>query len=328
MQPAVNIKKICLIAAFTAALTFVLVGLGGFVRATGAGLSCPDWPLCFGKVVPPSMGNGVAQEWVHRVIATVVGLLSIGLLLIGFSQRKQSKKFFNYTLFLFGLVVFQGVLGGLTVIYSLNPFIVTAHLLFGTLFFQSLVVLIADGRVALKVRAFAQPIPATLNFLIVAVFLQMVLGGFVGASGAALACPDLPLCQGELIPEPIHGPQVVHMLHRTLGVLILMLALLVSWQQWRDGVNKFLKGVSFAVSVLVLLQVALGVANVAYIIPVSVAVAHLVVAQVILALLLIGLVVSRAGFGLLTADLRVTGALGVEPRNLNDFSSGEIKVNS
>ena len=131
-------RKIRICSISLAVLTLVLVGLGGFVRATGAGLACPDWPLCFGRVIPEFSIAGVPQEWIHRVLASVVSLLTVYLAMKSFQNRSRFKNLFKIVLGLLVLLAVQVVLGGLTVLMTLNPFIVTSHLALGTLFFLAL----------------------------------------------------------------------------------------------------------------------------------------------------------------------------------------------
>jgi len=119
--------------AFSAALSvYILIVIGGVVTATGSGLACPDWPLCHGKIVPP-LDPLIWIEWGHRLLASVVGMLTV---VVAFSYRKKLGFIVFFPLI---LVVFQALLGGMTVKGILNPTWVSLHLAFGLLYFLSLI---------------------------------------------------------------------------------------------------------------------------------------------------------------------------------------------
>jgi len=272
--------KITLITIAVA--TFFLVSLGSFVRATGAGLSCPDWPLCFGRVVPHTFDNGVFQEWAHRGLALIVSLGTVYFAFSVYPQRSSQRKLWRLSIVLLGLLFVQVILGGLTVLMRLNPFIVTSHLLFGTLFFQLCALTALDpkseGIVALSkikkgVAAFA-----------LLIFVQIIIGGFVGSSGASLVCPDIPLCyDGAFLPKESNGAQHLHMMHRSLGVLIAIVGAFLAIRLGREkDLKSGIKGHCFGLLFLILVQIAVGLLNVYMRIPVSVTVLHLAIGQLLL----------------------------------------------
>ena len=125
------------ILKITTALTFVLIALGGVVRNNGAGLSCPDWPLCNGQWIPP-MDTLVLLEWTHRLIASSVGFLTLGLVITIGCRKKYRQQLGGFAFLAFALLAVQVVLGGLTVTEMLKPMIVTWHLATGIAFFATL----------------------------------------------------------------------------------------------------------------------------------------------------------------------------------------------
>ncbi len=294
-----NTRVLRILLLATAALTFILVALGGFVRGTGAGLSCPDWPLCFGRIVPQSFAGGVAQEWIHRVLAKVVGVLCIASVVFAYRLRARHPRVFYFTLAMLGLVIVQGIFGGLTVLMLLNPFVVTTHLALGTLFFQLLILvalepkqhpLVNEPRQILYhpiIREHVTRFRRVLLAFAALIYFQMLLGGFVGASGASLACPKLPLCSG-LFGEAsqnsaLVGAKLTIIGHATLGTLILLLGtFLVVRAFWSVGEIYSRRHHLSGVLMLIYCQVGLGLATVHLQIPVAAAVAHLVLAQLIL----------------------------------------------
>ena len=266
------IKKTSLLIAI---LTLFLVGLGGYVRATGAGLACPDWPLCFGRVIP-EMEGGVFQEVFHRFVAGIVSLLIL-FLAFKVKQVKESHQLLWKTIVvLLVLLVAQIILGGLTVIMLLNPFIVTAHLLLGTLVLQIMLLVAFDKPQA----ATDKKMGGKLFLISTLTLVQIVLGGFVGSSGASMACPDIPFCMGSVWPEGISGAQMVQLFHRGLGTLILLYALYLFITCPKGGAVKkaHLGGMVF----FIFFQISLGFSNVHRGIPVPETVTHLVLAQLIL----------------------------------------------
>lgn len=273
-------SKIRITALILAACTFVLVALGAFVRATNAGLACPDWPLCFGRAIPAHFQSGIAQEVGHRFLASFVVLLT---LILGYQVHKQKKIYpslWKMFLCVVALLFIQVILGGLTVILRLNPFIVTAHLALGTLFLQSVLLIATKGR-----EAGAKLAPSrarALLFLAVCVFIQILLGGFVGSSGAGLACESVLLCEPlRFLPTEPTGLQIVHMLHRTFGLGIFFFSLFLALVVQKESGYEKSRELWLIVS-LIVFQIILGLSNVYFKIPVPVTILHLIIAQLIL----------------------------------------------
>jgi cytochrome c oxidase assembly protein subunit 15 len=109
--------------------------LGGYVKAIGAGLSCPDWPLCYGKLFPffddgdyPYSGWMIFTEWFHRLVASLVGLLLLFILYLASNLRKELPTLFNLLMILVILFGAQVLFGALTVTQELEPLIVVTHL--------------------------------------------------------------------------------------------------------------------------------------------------------------------------------------------------------
>ncbi len=275
------IKRLAMLVAL---MTLVLVGLGGYVRATGAGLACPDWPLCFGMLVP-EMRYGVIQEVFHRYLAAIVSVGVLALTFISFKFRKESPRLFGFLLFVCALLLTQVVLGGLTVLMKLNPFIVTGHLIIGTVIVQSLLLVASE-----KVDSSAAPskpadsiVSKVFYFMSALLFVQIGIGGFVGSSGASMACPEIPFCDGLILSSTFSGPQMIQMIHRVNGVLIALLALssIFIISSFGDKIS-IKKAHAVAMFVMIMGQVLLGFANVVMSIPVAPAVVHLVLAQLLL----------------------------------------------
>jgi cytochrome c oxidase assembly protein subunit 15 len=292
-------------------LAFVVVLLGAYTRLTHAGLGCPDWPGCYGFLsVPMSEGQQslaalrfpeapleVHKGWnemIHRYFAGTLGLVILVLAIQALRHRGQAGQPLKLPLALLGVVVAQAAFGMWTVTLQLWPQVVTAHLLggFTTLGLLLLLTLRLSGhRPTLPVTPPGLRRLAQLGLL--AVVVQVALGGWVSSNYAAVACTDFPTCHGQWWPQMdfanafnlTHhdiGPNylggllfgeartAIHLTHRlgALGVTVILLALAV--QLWRHGLRR-LAGLLLAALAV---QLALGISNVLLNLPLSIAVAH------------------------------------------------------
>src|SRR5882762_10224378 len=113
------------LALATAIATFVLLIVGSLVHGTGSSLACPDWPLCYGTFFP-KMENGVEFEHSHRLVATTVGAMTVVLAAMLLLRGARGLRVLGVGAAV--LVIFQGILGGITVLYKLPRAISIAHL--------------------------------------------------------------------------------------------------------------------------------------------------------------------------------------------------------
>jgi len=275
---------------------FFLLALGSSVRVMKAGLACPDWPLCFGDVIPDYHPQ-VYFEFLHRVLAGLVALSTFALhfILLRGPAPKWLKGLAVTSLL---LLLAQIVFGGLTVILLLQSGVVATHLLLGAAFFISLLWIylslkpsVAGPREALWF--FPQSI-----FVSLAAYGQIFLGGMVAANFASLVCIDFPTCHGEWFPT-FSGIIGLHMIHRLGGYFIFVMSLtnwLLTRRFGRAARLRRLAGIMF---LCVCGQVCLGIANVLLLTPPLIAVAHLALAMGILSVAVRQLhLVSRVQTGL------------------------------
>jgi protoheme IX farnesyltransferase len=257
------LSRFAKLAIAAAAATYLLIVVGGLVRATDSGLGCPDWPLCFGAWVPPAE----LHAWIehsHRLVAAVaVGpLVGAVALITVFSRRRNDRPLLIAAVVAAILVIVQAVLGGQVVIQGLARELVTAHLAMA-LTVLGLTILIAE-------RAAHGPMPgrrsAVSSRLIgvtgLAVFAQMLLGSWVTGHDAGLAYGDFPLMGGRLVPVMASVEQVIQVAHRGLAVAVLLLVAWMAWAVRRDSDNAVARRLALLAVLLVLVQVALGAANV------------------------------------------------------------------
>ena len=261
--------------------TYGLIVLGALVRAHGAGLSCPDWPLCFGQIVP-TFDFRIALEWGHRLLASIVSFGLLGLTLYLRGVPDLIKRIRVPLVLAWVVLAVQVVLGGLTVLLGLAPWTVTAHLLVGNTFCATLL------WVALDLRDASDPAPttamsSTVRLLVFActilVVAQMALGGLVSSHYAGLACSHFPTCNGTHIAPTFSGLIGIHVIHRLNAFALLsgFVALVFVTRGRPSRTGAYARhGLR-----LILLQIAVGVANVLMQLPVEVTALHSALAAAI-----------------------------------------------
>ena len=257
-------------------LVTCLIVLGASVRAFEAGLACPDWPLCFGEVIP-QLNLQVAFEFGHRVLAGSVSLLFLFLAFRTWPRPEMRRHVVLVTVLL-GL---QIVLGGLTVLQLLAEWTVTSHLVTGNSVNAALLWLALrlgesghEVRRAPRLRGAGTWVAVTVALAVA----QIVLGGLVASSYAGLACPEWPTCNGGLWVPSLEGTVGLHVLHRFNGYALLA-ALLGGAAVFRAG-GRFGRLARTAAG-LGLAQVAVGIANVLSGLPEGVTVLHSLLAALL-----------------------------------------------
>jgi heme A synthase len=255
--------------ALLVALFYALIVLGALVRAHGAGLSCPDWPLCFGQVVP-AMNVRVAFEWSHRALAGSITIGFAALAALTWMRTRPGDPVRRRIALAAGLLTVQILLGALTVWLSLASWTVTAHLLVG----NSVAATFAWTALELRARAEARaPAPQTtsgqrrvLAAVLALLVVQIALGGQVSSRYAGLACPEWPTCNGGIWFPAWSGTIGLQLVHRINGYLLLT-ALTVAARIC--GKSPRLARWTRAAEGLAFAQVCVGIANVLLGIPVE-----------------------------------------------------------
>jgi len=252
------------LAVAAAVATFVLIAIGGLVRATDSGLGCPDWPLCFGNWLPPAD----LHAWIehsHRLTAAVfVGPLvgAVGLVTV-FSHRRRDLPLLAAALVAGVLVIVQSLLGAAVVLEGLAAGLVTAHLGMALTVFAA-VIFIAE-------RASHGPMPAArarpgLTRLVAisaaVIFAQMLLGSWVTGQHAGLAYTGFPLMDGALLPAILGGEQAVHFAHRAMSVAVAVVVVWSSVAVLRSTDAPHARRLATLMVILIVIQIALGGLNV------------------------------------------------------------------
>jgi heme A synthase len=271
-------------AVATAAATFVLLIVGSLVHGTGSSLACPDWPLCYGSFFP-KMENGVEFEHTHRLVATAVGLMTLALLTL--LARARDRRLLGLGIAAAILVVVQGVLGGITVLYQLPRAVSIAHLATSMCFFSLiLVTALRTGPSSPVALPGAAKLRRELAFAWAVVLVQIILGGLVRHTASGLACLDVPLCHGVLVPGA--APERIQMLHRFGALAAGSVAVLVALRvRRRTQAAPSLRRLALLPIALVAAQIALGVSSVLSLLNLTIITAHLAVGAALLGSLVV-----------------------------------------
>ncbi len=281
-----TMRRIRRLALAASATTFVLLLVGVTVSATGAGLACPDWPLCHGRLIPPLDGL-VLIEYGHRLLASAVGAMMLVLAVLVWRLDSARVGLGRLMVVLLGLLAVQVGLGGATVLSMLTPAIKGTHHLMAMSFLAVLVLFTARAHWAVGAR---DPIPAppegltrAAHLALALVFAQIALGGYVSAFGAGMACPDFPLCRGSVVP-PAEPRAVLQVLHRMLGLGVAVAVAVVA-SRARASHDRFVRAVAALAVLIVIVQITLGAFNVWTRLWMPVRIAHLGGAAALLATL-------------------------------------------
>jgi len=215
------------LVAATLAMTLALVIVGVIVRATDSGLGCPDWPFCYGQIIPPLEFKAWA-EWIHRVIAAVIGVLVLGIAVLAVVDHRDRPSLLTGSLGALILVGFQAWLGRETVRLGNSGESVTAHLAAAMAVAGLLAFLLVRAAYPARLpgRGASQRLTLLAAFSAVATFALLIFGANVTALDAALVFPDWPLMGGAVVPPFGEMPAATatlaftHALHRYVGVVV------------------------------------------------------------------------------------------------------------
>lgn len=234
-----------------AVATLLLMAVGSATRVMNAGLACPDWPLCYGQLLPSQQMNlQVFLEWFHRLDASLIGLCAIALLGLSWWYRRQLSPWLPWLSgFALLLIIFQGILGGLTVTQLLRFDIVTAHLGMALLFFCTLIVI---GTLLLPYQGTAAvgKLPWISLVAAILVYIQSLLGALVASSWA------LHQCFGQSQLCAVMDSHILGVVPPTLATLSL-----VAIARRTPALSLQLRQLANYAAGLVLLQILLGIAT-------------------------------------------------------------------
>ena len=317
------------LAWFAVGLTLCVVVLGAYVRLSDAGLGCPDWPGCYGHLAWPTEAHEIEQanqtfteravevdkawkEMAHRYLAGILSLTVLALLI--WAHRRRHLESYGLPLVISFVILFQAALGMWTVTLKLHPSIVMSHLLGGLLTLSLLTWLACRHTPMIKPYRYAGHVKRWMIVTgLVLLVIQIALGGWTSANYAALACVGFPQCNGLWIPEmdfvqaldifKQYGPNyefgvkdgparmAIQMMHRVGFVVV---TLYFAWLIFKLTRNRELMPLGLSLLFLLALQIALGIINVTYSLPLVVATMHNGVAALLLVNMILLLYKTRA----------------------------------
>lgn len=269
------------IGLLTLAAVYFLILVGGIVRASGAGMGCPDWPTCFGRWVPPTeesqlppdyhqkyVGYGDTTfnpvktwtEYVNRLVGVSIGILVFLTLLYSVPYLKKDQAIFWLSLAVFLLVGFQGWLGAKVVASDLRPAMITAHMVTAFLIVCLLIYTVSRSQQAFLRRLDVGALPPRFRTVLAVALgmtlLQVAMGTQIRESVDAITNADVVLDR-DIWRE--HFP-VIFYVHRSFSALILFTNAWLVWNLVRRlGPRHPLRGFAYALGTLVVAAILTGV---------------------------------------------------------------------
>lgn len=291
-----------LLAVVTAGLTLVLIAIGGLVRSTDSGLACPDWPRCYGMWVPPADVN-IWIEHTHRLVAGVVAVLIWVLAAWALARHRDRRDVVVPVLVAWVLVHVQALLGALVVWHLLRAELVTAHLGMAMVVVACLVAA-ATAVTVPPGRSSWTPLGKAFAAVTALAFAQILVGGHVTGIGASLAFTDFPTMGGTMLPSIGTEQEAFHVLHRVLGFALLgavawLAARVVRFRREAQAAGTWTPAQRLVVrlpmwaATLIVVQIALGVANLWSRASYLTVTPHLAVASWIWVVLVLGTLLAR-----------------------------------
>jgi cytochrome c oxidase assembly protein subunit 15 len=274
------------LALWTTATTYFLILVGGLVRASGAGLGCPDWPRCFGSWIPPASAAELPPqfdralfnptlmwtEYLNRLLGVTVGFLILATAFSAWRHHRREPRILWPTVIALLLTGFQGWLGGRVVANDLAAWIVTVHLIVALIIVQLLLyVTVHAWR-----NAGGPPSPLPMALILVTM-IQIGLGTQVRGS------IDVAIKTGVARANALASVGLPDRLHRDAALIVLAGSVLIAmWMRARFPRERTLIRWAYVVAGLATLQVALGVGMAYVSLEPAFQVGHLTVASLLL----------------------------------------------
>jgi cytochrome c oxidase assembly protein subunit 15 len=269
--PSARLLKFRGWAVATTLVTFILIVVGAATRVTDSGMACPDWPLCYGLLVPfPAPEGGyisqgveytwwqVGFEWGHRFLAKIVGFMILGLFVWSLLLRREHPRLWKVAAVALFVLATQVMIGGLTVLMSNLHWTVALHL-GNAIFVLSAVgwlMMTASRRPDSRGIEVNPRTKGAFYVMLALVYVTMLMGAMVSSAHAGPACGGLFSCKGAWMPQAFL--EVMHMKHRYLALATFAFSIVLMVLAKREDPQ--VRRAARLVHVFVLVQVAFGVA--------------------------------------------------------------------
>jgi heme a synthase len=279
-------------ALATTAATYLLIGIGGFVRAAGAGLGCPDWPRCFGRWIPPTDVSQIPPsidpalfnfqkawiEYINRLVGVAIGILIFVTLIYAIRTHRREPRILWPTVIAFLLVGFEGWLGGQVVYAKLAPLVLSAHLacalvLAGLLLYATVCAFFPEGRSLKQLPADRRSLAKIGLAILIFTLLQVSIGAVVRGEVQLLGKSGAPR------ETWLTSIGTIYHVHANLAVLVAAAVTALAWLAWIRGLRRS----AIALELLVGAQAATGIGLSQLDVPPALQLLHLWIGSLIIA---------------------------------------------